>query len=76
MPNWCNNSITITGPRDKIHTMWRQAIKPEEQGGGLLRGICPEPEYAEPTEGQVMPDWWNWRVSNWGTKWEISSEGL
>jgi hypothetical protein len=79
MPNWCNNSIEIVGPREKIRALWAQAQKDEEQGGGLLRGLRPEPKYEEAAvdgEYAAMPDWWNWRVSNWGTKWEISTEGL
>ena len=79
MPNWCNNSIEIVGPRDKIRALWAQAQKDEESGGGLLRGLRPEPKYEEvavDSEYAAMPDWYNWRVSNWGTKWEISTEGL
>ena len=23
---------------------------------------------------KVMPEWWSWRVNNWGTKWAVSSD--
>lgn len=82
MPNWCSNTINITGPKDKIKALWDQAQKPEEEGGGLLRGLRPEPDY-ENTEvmstygdGPSDTKWWDWRVQNWGTKWEVGSDGL
>jgi hypothetical protein len=40
MPNWCNNSITITGPAQKIRALWAQA----EKGQGLLQAMVPPPE--------------------------------
>jgi hypothetical protein len=45
--------------------------------------VLPEPDYKKPkkdgthnngvqTELSVeMPDWWNWRNDNWGTKWNL-----
>lgn len=89
MPNWCSNSIEIVGPRDKIRELWAQATKDEGEGGGLLRGLRPEPNYEEVDVEPAFPSikgnndpvdksqsWWDWRVTNWGTKWEISVEGL
>ncbi len=75
MPNWCSNTIEITGPKAKIKALWEQAQKDEESGGGLLNAMNPMPKF-DNDGNDTMPNWWNWRVSNWGTKWEVSSEGL
>jgi len=42
MPNWCNNSIEIVGPREKIRALWDQARKDGEEGG-LLQAMHPMP---------------------------------
>jgi hypothetical protein len=69
MPNWCNNSITISGPTAKIKALWDEAnTKPEEGEAGLLHAMVPMPS--------VGDDWYSWRVNSWGTKWEIDPEEL
>jgi hypothetical protein len=36
-----------------------------------------EREAALKNEPTIRSDsWWDWRVTNWGTKWEVSTEGL
>ena len=77
MPNWCNNSITITGPAAKIQALWEDAQTADKGEFGLLNAIAPMPRELEGTTAPSEGDnWYDWRVSNWGTKWEIDSEGL
>ena len=86
MPNWCNNSITIQGPTDKIRTIWHRANGSEDYSG-LLNAMVEMPEELRGTTAPGDPDevlqekygasnWYDWRVYNWGTKWEIDNQGL
>ena len=77
MPNWCSNTVEIVGPRDKIRALWETAQKGEQAGGGLLQGLHPMPaELKDTTSPGDTPNWYDWRVNNWSTKWEVGLEGL
>lgn len=71
MPNWCSNTVKIKGTRTNISKL-RTAMEKEKRFLDFFkpqpRGLVDRPV----PEGQTMPDWWNWRVNNWGTKWEIA----
>jgi hypothetical protein len=80
MPNWCNNTILITGATDKIAAIWAATNTGESLTGenGLLQALAPMPAELFDTvaDGSTGMDWYNWRVANWGTKWDLNSEGL
>lgn len=62
MPNWCDNIATITGPKEVIAEVKSILEDPE---GELLNWMVPRP-------GTEEENWYNWNVSNWGTKWDIT----
>ena len=63
MPNWNSNTVTITGPAEKIAALWAAAnSKPDS---GLLEAMVPIGEWD-----------YDRAVATWGTKWDVSLEGL
>lgn len=58
MPNWCNNTVTIYGPKAKIKRLADAAAK-----GELLETMVPVGEWEYEN-----------CVNAWGTKWDISDE--
>ncbi|NBO24667.1 MAG: hypothetical protein EBU93_05490 [Chlamydiae bacterium] len=64
MPNWVDNSATITAPTDMINEI-KEIL--ESDNSELLNYMVPQPKF------QNDQDWYSWNVENWGTKWDISS---
>lgn len=83
MPNWCDNHLKI---RSNDHQLLTDIAKAAEENK-LLAFLRPEPNYETTPvaktfprqEGDEIPtirtdSWWDWRVQNWGTKWDIDTE--
>ena len=57
MPNWCDNSLTVSHPDEEMMKKFSEAIK----NGNLFATFIPYPK----------GEWdYGWCVENWGTKWD------
>ena len=84
MPNWCSNEVEIYGEKEDIAKFVEECFT-DFKGTPVLdfNKVMPEPDYDKPQKDgthnngvqkelhDVMPDWWNWRNNNWGTKWNL-----
>lgn len=68
MPNWCENTLTITGTEPDVNNFIDDNTGKEE-GTLEAQPLLFSKSYPEPEEAD-NEDWWDWRVSHWGTKWE------
>ena len=76
MPNWCECLLKVTGPAKEIARFKKKAkgrgpnpTKGDKTQPLSLNALVPQPAKFK-KEGS---DWYNWRLANWGTKWEVES---
>ena len=74
MPNWCSNSLTITGPRADVQAFKTKAVghSPWEQPEGKpdvldFHSLVPVPEQV--LQAGYESAGYNWEKENWGCKW-------
>ena len=84
MPNWCNNTLRISGDKEVISRIkdWYEKHQSDKTEVGLFGLFYPLPSELkdttspspEPNEALIKKygadNWYDWRVQNWGVKWD------
>ena len=78
MPNHCYQQVTFSGTLDRMREIHQELFKSSKEGyePQLLQLILPMPfkmnKYTEDENGNFNAGWYDWRVENWGCKWDVA----
>lgn len=83
MPNWCNNTLTLTHEDAGQLIRARNAFVQEKLlqeflpcPDELLKATAPNDDAKAMVEKYGSPDWYSWCVDHWGTKWDVGDSSL
>ena len=78
MPNWCSNSMVVTGDPEQVGIFVEQMISDSKKGDMTdlsvldFGAVVPMPpllmERKSPSDDGSIT-WYDWSIENWGTKW-------
>lgn len=85
MPNWCRNDVVVSGDEKDV-SKFINLMTSEGQDfkeGFSFNKIVPQPnnifldnfsdKEREECEKKNIPNWYDWNIENWDTKWDASS---
>jgi hypothetical protein len=76
MSNWCTNEVEIIGQEAVIKEV-AEIVKANPQGIFQMNDFVPMPEeLRNTTSPQDKPNWYDWAIANWGTKWDLGEEAV
>lgn len=85
MPNWCENNVIIATElneediRDKILNKYGKITK--EWDNNILwefdyDKVIPQPDNIKEALNNKDDSWYDWRIENWGVKWNAADEAI
>ena len=89
MPNWCENTINISGDQETLMNLKKFVGRPLKREGddpienpifSLYNITAPtkdsEPRIGEAFKSQGDDDWYHNQINSWGTKWDVAGENV
>lgn len=74
MPNWVYNTLTITGKPKALHKLIKQVNVTKEQETQYNEASVFSFAKVIPMPDDQKDNWYEWRIANWGTKWNANVE--
>lgn len=86
MPNWCQNTVVVSGDKERIKSFFR-SNRSCEQPLSFAKAVAePEGLYQRPSNDNSIAllfgakidddklDWYHWHIRHWGSKWDANFE--